>query len=284
MQTALLPRARATVLLVSTVLKLDYDAPVPVADLRARLALLGDLFGVAVWRIVRTRSSSGGVHITASSEAATLSPVEIVAAQAVCGSDWKREALNLARTRVLSSARLPAMWRARWNVLYDRKYPTALRPIGGKEPESREGDVAKVNAQDYSKQRPKLTPEMVKGAATVLHIQTVEHLELDQDGETRPKIILIFEEFPEHAYWLNVTGIKNLIARLGDESDEWEGEAVPMEKVKTTNPQTKKPQDALWIVDPAQWEDYLSQYRKVTKATGAGRGKAAAKRGARARR
>lgn len=48
-----------------------------------------------------------------------LCPGEIVAMQALLGSDPARERLNLGRARRLQGA--PEFWRRRWNVLYSRK-------------------------------------------------------------------------------------------------------------------------------------------------------------------
>jgi hypothetical protein len=51
-----------------------------------------------------------------------LTPAELVAFQAVCGSDRRREMLNLMR--VLAIRRTPIrsrFWRARWNLLFAHK-------------------------------------------------------------------------------------------------------------------------------------------------------------------
>ena len=51
--------------------------------------------------------------------AGKLSPVEVVALQAVMGSDRNREAFNLARARLIESGAAPRSWR--YNVLFERK-------------------------------------------------------------------------------------------------------------------------------------------------------------------
>lgn len=48
----------------------------------------------------------------------TLDPVAIVAAQAILGSDPKREIFNLLRVDRLG--RTATFWRTRWNTLYSR--------------------------------------------------------------------------------------------------------------------------------------------------------------------
>lgn len=51
-----------------------------------------------------------------------IAPVALVAAQAMCGSDYKREVFNLQRARRLRY--VDPWWRepSRWNVLYHRHY------------------------------------------------------------------------------------------------------------------------------------------------------------------
>jgi hypothetical protein len=48
-----------------------------------------------------------------------LKPIELVALQAILGSDSMREALNFMRARGIDSA--SEYWKTRWNILYDFK-------------------------------------------------------------------------------------------------------------------------------------------------------------------
>lgn len=48
-------------------------------------------------------------------------PAELVAFQAACGSDPRREALNLMRVLCIRKHGAPAFWRKRWNLLYSEK-------------------------------------------------------------------------------------------------------------------------------------------------------------------
>lgn len=96
-----------------TLLYLDFDGRLP-ARLVDRVTWCTKLWRwpVEAMRIDRTRN---GWHVVVG-VGKRLAPPLILAAQAILGSDWKREAYNLQRVQHLD--RLPAYWRARWNVLY----------------------------------------------------------------------------------------------------------------------------------------------------------------------
>jgi hypothetical protein len=104
------------------VLKLDFDCPTPPADLLERIRALFRWLGgrpavVGVWR-----SNKKGWHVLIETRAKwARDPVAVVAAQAILGSDPKREMFNLMRAVSLASR--PAFWRGRhrWNTFYSRK-------------------------------------------------------------------------------------------------------------------------------------------------------------------
>ena len=111
--------------------------------------------------------------------------------------------------------------------------------------------MAKVTREKFSKSRPVLKPADLNGASHVLvTIEEMEEITLDE----QPKIVLRFEEFPEHNYFPNVTSIGHLINGISDETDDWEGKVIPLEVVKTNNPTTKKATDALWVSAPEDWK------------------------------
>ena len=100
-------------------LKLDYDSDaerVPLRQLRRRLQFAG-------YRIkahAAKRSPSGrGWHVVLTTDPPIGTPMEVVALQAVCGSDPYREASNVLRARILPA--VPPFWQQRWNVLYAAK-------------------------------------------------------------------------------------------------------------------------------------------------------------------
>jgi hypothetical protein len=96
-----------------TLLKLDIDGPIP------RGFFFRLMHCVKLWQCpietVRYDRTRHGWHVIVAVDV-ELSNETIVAAQAILGSDPKREAFNLMRCRYL---RLQSkFWRARFNVLY----------------------------------------------------------------------------------------------------------------------------------------------------------------------
>lgn len=96
-----------------SLLYLDFDGALP-ADLMQRIVRFGRIVS---WRIraVRIDKTARGFHVVVD-VARRLSPLTIVASQAILGSDRNRETFNLDRARKLH--RVPAEWRNQWNVLY----------------------------------------------------------------------------------------------------------------------------------------------------------------------
>ena len=96
-----------------TLLYLDFDGKVP-RGLLDRIVWSCKLWQ---WPIVAVRfdKTRHGWHVVVGIRK-RVAPSLIVAAQAVLGSDYKREAFNIMRVQQLD-ARSP-YWRERWNVLY----------------------------------------------------------------------------------------------------------------------------------------------------------------------
>jgi hypothetical protein len=96
-----------------TALMLDYDGPLP-QDLIYRIRYLAQTLH---WRIgeVRVDKTRRGYHVVVDVKK-RLPFAIVVAAQALLGSDVRREIYNLRRAVVWDL--LPAFWRARCNVLY----------------------------------------------------------------------------------------------------------------------------------------------------------------------
>lgn len=99
-------------------LRIDYDSP---DDVPSKLVIKRRLgrAGYQLKKMTRTMSPSGrGVHLRITLDRAPMSPFEVVALQAILGSDPVREAYNLVRVRAMMKKGLPAFWCDRWNVLY----------------------------------------------------------------------------------------------------------------------------------------------------------------------
>jgi hypothetical protein len=69
---------------------------------------------------IRTDRTRRGWHVLIVL-AERLCPAEIVALQAIMGSDDRREALNLMRVIAIRKRPPAPFWRDRWNILFERK-------------------------------------------------------------------------------------------------------------------------------------------------------------------
>lgn len=98
-----------------TELRCDLDGPFP-EDFLYRVSVLCRHQAWTVTAIM-IRKTKHGWHAIITLDA-MVEPIIIVAAQAILGSDWKRENFNLFRAQQLP--KLPATWREarRWNALY----------------------------------------------------------------------------------------------------------------------------------------------------------------------
>lgn len=95
-------------------LKLDFDRHEPSLS---RLAQLLARAGYVWTDLKLLRSPSGkGWHVIADLEPRPTTPMEVVALQAICGSDPWREAMQMYRARAFRKC--PKWMRDAWNVLY----------------------------------------------------------------------------------------------------------------------------------------------------------------------
>ena len=96
-----------------TTIKLDYDVPEapPIGWWMFRALNL-------TVQLARWDRTANGWHVLIWVKE-ELEPTEIVALQAILGSDPRREAFNLMRVRSLED--VPEWWRGKWNVLFERK-------------------------------------------------------------------------------------------------------------------------------------------------------------------
>lgn len=119
--------------------------------------------------------------------------------------------------------------------------------------------------------REKLTPDMLKKKnAMVVTVSRAQQVSVTRDGEERMAVVLEFAQFPRFAYWPNDTGVRVLVEQLGEEEDEWPGKKIPLVRARTTNPNTHKQQEVLWVAQSADWQD-------IFRAAGVRNGKKASK-------
>ena len=105
----------------AALLKIDVDPGHEVYTLGHMRRLL-DRAGYQIVERWKRRSGSGkGWHVYVMLDRAVSSPMEMVALQAVLGSDRYREACNVQRVRTIEhlSPDMRAYWEPRWNVFYE---------------------------------------------------------------------------------------------------------------------------------------------------------------------
>lgn len=96
--------------------------------------------------------------------------------------------------------------------------------------------MAKVNPEEHGSSRPKVTWDDLEEDAAILTIKKAEMVEVDDDDQPsgkRRSLTLQFEETGDKVIWTNKTQVEALVAALGDESDDWLGQPVPVEKITT---------------------------------------------------
>jgi len=123
--------------------------------------------------------------------------------------------------------------------------------------------MARVDPKDYGSgdQREKLTPEVLGSPErAVLAIQEARTGIETVDGRTAA--YLVFEEYPDHAYWLNKTGISTLVERLGGDDSDWIGQRVPLLRMNTSNPATGSSVVAFRVAPLREWDELLAENGK----------------------
>ena len=119
--------------------------------------------------------------------------------------------------------------------------------------------MAKVNPNEYGsgEHREKLTPQVMGSPETiVLTVQEARTGIETVDG--RKAALLVFDEFPDHAYWLNKTGISTLVERLGGDDNDWVGQRVPLIRVEASNPTTGVSVVTFHVATLIEWDELLA--------------------------
>ena len=128
--------------------------------------------------------------------------------------------------------------------------------------------MANVDPNEYGsgEQRAKLTPEVLGSPETV--VLTVQEARTGiETGDGRRAALLVFEEHPDYAYWLNKTGISTLVERLGGDDDDWIGRHVPLIRVHASNPTTGGSVETFHVAPLTEWDELQSNNGTVAEAT-----------------
>ncbi len=127
--------------------------------------------------------------------------------------------------------------------------------------------MPKINPADFGQSRPKLEQDDFNGTFTVLTVAGVEEVNVTddeaEDGKRR-SLVMTFQETGDKSLWLNVTAIKTLCERLGDNTDKWVGQSVPVEKHTAEFRGKKFPKVRVALAE--EWDDMLKQAKKARSA------------------
>lgn len=116
--------------------------------------------------------------------------------------------------------------------------------------------MAKINKDDYSKKRPKVTVEDLEGGdAMALTIASVEDSTFDDEDGKKKALVLTFEEAGEKVFYPNQTSLGFIIDEYGDETDEWIGKPLPL--MKNTGTFRGKSFTNLQVPAPELWVDII---------------------------
>lgn len=121
----------------------------------------------------------------------------------------------------------------------------------------------RVNLGDYGISEA-LKPEDLGGAThAVLTVKEVDPEVYVQEGDgDRKSLVIRFVEFPDLAFWPNKTGLRYMVAELGDDVDKWIGAKIPLQAVTTQNPRTHEPTDNLWVCKAGTWDQHIANAAK----------------------
>lgn len=116
-----------------------------------------------------------------------------------------------------------------------------------------EEEMAKINMKAYGgAEFPQLTPDDLRRDPDLVTIfeadPTVDF------GDGKPAFVVAFEEYPEHKLRINKTQLKYCVPELGEDSDDWIGKTVAVGVVTVNNPQSRSPEEKVWILKPEKWE------------------------------
>lgn len=133
--------------------------------------------------------------------------------------------------------------------------------------------MSKVDASKFGSARVKITPDDLEGDVAVLTVSGYEEFDVDDDtvkGGKRKSAVLMFEETGEAVLYLNKGMVESLVERLGDDSDGWLGEKVPVERHVAEFGNKRFPK--VRVVPAEEWDEYLKPAKKAAKSS-KGRGR-----------
>jgi hypothetical protein len=118
----------------------------------------------------------------------------------------------------------------------------------------------KVDLSRYGSSSNKLTQDDLEENVAVVTLVKVEDVEFDSDGEKKICPTFLFQETGDLRLWGNITMMKDLIARLGDDPSDWPGQKVVIEKHVAEFGGKRYPK--VRIAPAEEWDQYLGSPRR----------------------
>lgn len=117
----------------------------------------------------------------------------------------------------------------------------------------------KVPEQAKSQGRPQLKPDRTGGADLV--VATIASVEFrDSQFRKEPQPVLTFKEFPDAELRVGKRGTARLCERLGDETDDWIGERIPL--IKSREEVGNKTFIVYQVAPTEEWDDLLKAAKR----------------------
>ena len=116
--------------------------------------------------------------------------------------------------------------------------------------------MGKVDPREGVRSFPKMRQEDLTADVEVFTVAGYEQRKMPDGGLVKE---LLFEEVENLPLRLNKTQVEYLIAGLGcDDSDDWAGKQVPVEKIKVQGPDGKD-HNVVWVCAPETWVLYFKE-------------------------
>lgn len=124
----------------------------------------------------------------------------------------------------------------------------------------------KLRQAGFDEVTPSLKVSDLKGAKGT--VVTVTRAEI-KPGQGRKKSLLklSMKEWPDKCYYPTPTGVSEMMKQLGDDTDNFVGERVPLHVTTTTNPETQQEVEVLHVMPASQWEEALAEVDGVSGKT-----------------
>lgn len=115
----------------------------------------------------------------------------------------------------------------------------------------------------------RITQDDLEEDMAILTVTRYEERKFKGAEGPETRAALYFEETGELALRLNKTQVGYLVERLGEESDAWVGEKVPIEKTQSEFPMDSgKMHDVVWVCAPEQWDRIFAEAGIAAKKSG----------------